>query len=271
MSYSNPNSKQIETRSCLVPEYKIARSKDELEGAFGLCFQSYLRAGLVIENPSGLRLTPFHLLPESEVLIGKAGDTVFSTMSLFCDGELGLPMDSIYPREIENLRSQGLRLAEVGSLADRRSSTRRYMESFIALGRLLSQAAVYRNIDALVVVCHPKHAKLYRRMMGFQQIGEYTECPYANGNPAVALVLEFETSSEPLKEQFLGTPLAPAELMPYQWPLETWKFFNQVLEMDGEIARVTNLKGFYPAPEARTPLNVLDSLPNTNHQSNILR
>ena len=249
-----------------TPEFAIARSIYELERAFELCYRSYHKSGLVVENPSGMRLTPYHLLNGSEVLIGKLDKVVFSTMSFFCDGELGLPMEKMYRSEIEGLRDQGLRIAEVGSLADRRTSSRRYIESFIKLGRLLAQASSARGIDTLVVAVHPKHARLYRRMMGFQQMGDHTQCPYANGNPAEALYLRFDQLSPKIEEQFFGDPLSAEELKPYQWTCETQEYFDRVLQSDGKIAKLTKLKNYYhwDVGSSNQPRSLPSALPDSN-------
>ena len=246
------------------PEFAIARSELELEKAFQLCYCSYHRAGLVVDNPSGMRLTPYHLLEDSEVLIGKLDEVVFSTMSFFRDGILGLPMEKMYQREIDGLRQLGLRIAEVGSLADRRSSPRRYIETFVKLGRLLAQASASKGINALVIAVHPKHAKLYRRMMGFKRMGDLTQCPYANGNPAEALYLRFDQLSAEIEEKFFGSPLSAEELEPYQWSQITREYFGRVLTNDSEIAKLTKLENYYnwgPKTETKSK-NVTRSLPS---------
>ncbi len=225
---------------------KLARSEDELLQAFGLTYESYIRAGLAIDNPSGLRLTPYHLLPSSEVIVAQLEQTVVSTISLFGDGKLGLPMQSMYQREIEVLRNRGYRLAEVGSLADRRASPRRFLTVFAEMGRLLAQVANARNVDTLVAVVHPKHAKLYKRVLGFKQIGDHTDCPYANGNPAEALYLHFDDYlGTELHNQFFGEPIPASQLQPYRWNAETRNYFRRILESDGKIVEVVGIKGYY--------------------------
>lgn len=224
----------------------LARSRADLCQAFRLVFQSYLRAGLAVEKPSGLRLTPHHCLPTSEVLLAKLRSTVTSTLSMFGDCHLGLPMQSMYPIEIDNLRDQGLKLAEIGCLADRRQGPVRFMETFGRLGRLLAQVGQARGIDAFVVATHPKHARWYKRLMGFRQIGDHTECPYANGNPAVALVLKFdEHIGTPLYDQYFGDPIQAEELAPFYWDEETQEYFQKVLDRDNKIASLAGIQGYY--------------------------
>ncbi|WP_063870273.1 N-acyl amino acid synthase FeeM domain-containing protein [Novipirellula maiorica] len=224
----------------------LARSREDLRQAFRLVYQSYYDAGLAVDTPSGMRLTPFHLVPTTEVLVAKLDDTVTSTLSMIGDGYLGLPMQSMYPREIKELRDQGLRLAEIGSLADRRDSPVRFIETFAELGRLLVQVAHSRGIDGFVVATHPKHARLYKRVMGFRQIGELSDCPYANGNPAVALVLKFdEHAGTSLHERYFGNPCPPSDLVQYRWDRDTRSYFRRALQRDKTIATLAGIQGYY--------------------------
>lgn len=220
-----------------VQTYSLARSREDLAQAFELVYDSYYLAGLVDLNGTGLRITPYHLLPTSEVLVAKMDRVVTSTLSIFGDGYLGLPMESMYPGEIESLRSQGLQLAEIGSLADRRCTQIRFIETFAQLGRLLAQVAQNRGIDGIVAAVHPKHARLYKRVMGFRQIGDLSDCPYANGNPAVALFLRFEEhKGTPLYDKYFGDPLAASELKQYRWSRETRDHFRRIMDLEVERA-----------------------------------
>lgn len=227
-------------------KFGLARSRDDLTQAFRLVFDSYYDAGLVTEKPSGIRLTPHHLMPTSEVLVARLEDTVVSTLSMFADGYLGLPMESMYGEQIQSLRDDGLRLAEIGCLADRRHAPIRFMDAFIQLGRLLAQICQVRGIDALVAVMHPKHARLYQRVMGFRQIGDLSQCPYANDNPAVAVYMRFDDHrGTPLYDRYFSDPWPQKELLQYRWDSETRKHFREILERDNAIAATAGIKGYY--------------------------
>ena len=227
-------------------EIKIARSEEELFAAFRLTYRSYSRSGLVADNPSRLRLTPFHLLPESEVLIAKIRGTVISTISFFVDGKYGLPMEAIYPQEISRLRQRGLRIAEVGSLADRRSEQFRFIETLALMARLLAQSAVHRSVDTLVAVVHPRHAKLYKRLLGFKQIGDHTSCPYANGNPAEAMYLRFaDYDGTNFLDRFFNDPIATCELEAFDWPEELKCYLQRILNSDSKIAKIVGVENYH--------------------------
>lgn len=230
--------------------YKIAQSREELRDSFTLVYHSYRRAGLVNENESQVRLTPFHLLPTTEVFVTKLQEKVVSTVSLIGDGELGLPLESIYPKNVELIRKRGLRMGEIGSLADRRDSPVRFIETFATMGRMLAQVAKQRGYDGLVAAAHPKHARLYQRILPFEQIGQTVDCPYANGNPAVMLALVFDDHcGSELYERFFGSMSNATDTTPCPWDRETYEFFNQLLHanhlqserpLSGQTAAVTS-------------------------------
>ncbi|MCD0458861.1 N-acyl amino acid synthase FeeM domain-containing protein [Roseiconus lacunae] len=222
--------------------YKIANSVDELRQSFSLIYESYRHAGLVAEKPSGIRLTPFHLLKSTEVFVTLLEDVVVSTISLAGDGDLGLPLESIYADNVRIIRRRGLKMAEIGSLADRRESPVRFIETFAGMGRLLAQVAMARGYDGLVAATHPKHARLYSRILPFEQIGCEVSCPYANGNPAVMLALVFEDHhGSELYERFFGSLSQSSDTSSQPWSEETRNYFAQFVDhrepaIDGELA-----------------------------------
>ncbi|EMI44609.1 N-acyl amino acid synthase FeeM domain-containing protein [Rhodopirellula sp. SWK7] len=215
--------------------YRIAHERDELSEAFGLVYRSYLRAGLVGENEEQIRITPFHFLPTTEVFVTRYMEQVVSTVSLVGDGFLGLPLETIYPSEVKQLRANGLRMAEIGCLADRRESPVRFMETFATMGRMLAQAAKVRGYDGLVAATHPRHARLYKRILPFVQIGDVNECPYANGNPAVMLSLRFDDhKGTNLYERFFGSMASALDVECRPWSNETRNYFKQFLQSKEE-------------------------------------
>ena len=212
-------------------EYGIAHQRPELESAFALIYQSYRRAGLMEENELGIRVTPYHLLPTTEIFVTKYEDTVVSTVSLIGDGELGLPLESIYRQDVGVMRSSGLRMAEIGCLADRRNSPVRFVETFSTMGRMLAQVAKDRGYHGLVAATHPKHARLYSRILPFEQVGEETQCPYANGNPAVMLALVFDQYRDTsLYERFFGSMANQAETNYRPWTDDARRYFEQAVD-----------------------------------------
>jgi hypothetical protein len=207
----------VRANVCSDIQLKVASTREERQATFELIYRSYLRAGLCVENGSTMRVTPYQLLPSTDIIIAELRGQVISTVSLVRDGELGLPMEEIYPEEVAARRRAGVRLAEVSCLADRRQGTARFFGLFCELARVMAQLADKTGVDELLVVVHPRHAPLYRRYMAFEQIGGKREYSAVEGNPAVALSLNFAMAhAEKPKswQEFFGQRLPEEVLQP---------------------------------------------------------
>lgn len=175
-------------------DYQIARSLDERFDALHLVYEAYLQAGLIESNEHRMRVTPYHLLPSTTIFTARreTGEVIF-TMSLVGDADLGVPMETIYEREINDRRLRGLRMAEVSCLAADPAKGGGGFEVFIHLCRLMTAHALWEGYDELVIAVHPRHAKFYRRMLAFEVFGELREYPSVKDHPAVALNLDLHT------------------------------------------------------------------------------
>lgn len=201
-------------------ECGLASTRREREAAFGLIYQAYVRAGLASANVHGKRVTPYQLLPTTTIFNahlthGPEAGLVFSTVSLIGDGEMGLPLERVYPQLVAERRNAGIRLAEVSCLADRRHDFRRFFSVFCALNRWMIQFARAQRIDQVLVAVHPKHARFYTRNMGFEIVGDVTQYPTVGNRPAVALCFDFarnDRSPFPYYDHFFGTPI-PGHLL----------------------------------------------------------
>ena len=171
--------------------YKIASTREERESAFRLIYRSYFDAGLTDPNASQMRVSPYHMLPTTQMFVAMIDDEVIFSVSLVPNGALGLPMESIYPREVAQRRRLGQRLAEVTCLADRPSSLRDSFPVFLQLCRLMVQYACRQQIDQILVAVHPRHVGFYRRTLRFELIGNQRDYPMVRNRPAVPLVLDF--------------------------------------------------------------------------------
>lgn len=213
-------------------EISLARSVSDLMGSFKILYDAYVRVGLVNENPHQVRLTPFHLLPSTEVIVAKLGEIVTSTITMVPDSDAGLPMDNMYGEELDRLRKSGLQIAEIGCLADRRRSPIRFIKVFGELARLAVQVASSRGIGGLVVATHPRHAGFYSRSFGFQQFGGIESCPYVKGNPAVGMLLDFNRiRNTELHDCLFGNPFEEKSLVRKPWDSETLGHLRRLLEL----------------------------------------
>jgi len=214
-------------------ECRIVATQEERAAAFRLVYSSYLRAGLTEPNWHGMRVTPYHLLPTTEMFAAVCEGEVISTVSLMLDGELGLPMESVYEREIAARRRQGVRMGELSCLADRRSDFKRSFPMLVRLCRLVAQYARTRGLHELVVAVHPRHSRFYQRFMAFMPIGNKKAYPSARNHPAVALCLNFEQVDRERPrnwEMFFGQLIPPAQLKPQPITREQCNYFGSMLD-----------------------------------------
>lgn len=197
--------------------FTIARARREYLGAFRLVYQAYVDAGLAKPNPFGMRVTPFQLLPSTEVMVAVRGSDVVATVSLVRDGELGLPMEAVYAAEVASLRHHGGRVAEVSCLADAHQGDDRSPAVTLRLMSLMAQCAQIRGVNQLLIAVHPRHARFYQRFTAFEPLGGLTNYQAVCNRPAVALALDLDRAPidhPDLYQRFFGAPL-PADVLAY--------------------------------------------------------
>ena len=195
-----------------VPHRLLAQ---ELFAAFRLVCEQYVRSGLMKPNSQRMRVTPYHLLPTTEVLVALDRGDVTCTMSVVLDGERGLPMESVYHEEVAGLRLRRISLAEVSCLADAHDSTTKSESALFQLMPLVAAIAYRRGADQLLIAVHPRHARFYHRFLGFNMIAEERTYGQVCGKPAVALAMDLHglAANHPRVYQWLfGQPFPDAVL-----------------------------------------------------------
>lgn len=174
----------------------------ELRGAFSLLYQNYLAKGLLRPDPLGLRYTHYNLLPESATFVAATPARTLATFSLIPDTRsFGLPMDALYRKELDRLRT-GTRPAEISGLAVAPSYESVSLLLILNLVRLMYHYAGKIGVTDLVVACHPRHARLYTRLFGFEQMGPLRTYRAVNDAPAVALRLCLADAEERYRAEY---------------------------------------------------------------------
>lgn len=172
------------------PVIKLASCVGDWMSAFTLVYEAYVHSNLALPNPCGLRVTPYQLLPTTEILIATHQDRAICTMSLVRDGRLGLPLEELYAEQVAWRRQQGIRLAEVSCFADYQSDQKTGFTVTIALMSLAAQCAKSRGVDEALIAIHPRHVAFYERFLGFEVIGEERSYATVLDQPAVAMALD---------------------------------------------------------------------------------
>lgn len=221
---------------------KIAGTLEERVAAFRLVYDNYLQAGLIDPNPDAFRVTPYHLLPTTNVFIAEAGGEVICTVTLIGDGQLGLPMESIYSAEVNAARSQGLYVGEVSCLAFQQVQFKQFLAVFVQLTRLMAQHARAYGMDQFLIAIHPRHARFYERFMGFKRIGNPKQYPSVRNAPAVALCLDFsyvDRHRPACYDQYFKTPMPMSELRPQRMSAEEIDYFRTAAETSEQWVPMT--------------------------------
>jgi hypothetical protein len=226
---------------------RIAGTLRERVDAFGLVYRRYREAELIEPNPYRLRVTPYHLLPTTNTFIAVENSRTICTVTLIGDGELGLPMESIYRDEILACRRRNLYVGEVSCLAFEPMDTGRFLMVFMQLTRLMAQHARSYGMDQFVIAVHPQHARFYQRFMGMEQVGPLKTYPSVQNAPAVACCLDFaaiDRTRPKCWDSYFGSRLPESAIRSRPMGDNEISYFQPVAEYAGA-----------PAPHAAFPRN----------------
>jgi len=173
--------------------FEVARSLDDVLEAWGLLYEAYVRVGFISPNPFELHAVPQAIGPHTLVMLGHVGEGVVSTISGIVDNPRGLPLDSVYPEELDALRAQGRKLIEVGLFGDRRILTGeadRTIHAIFELMRYTYYFGAYLGATDFVCGIPPRRARLYSRAFGFRPVGEVKSYATVEDNPVQLLHAE---------------------------------------------------------------------------------
>jgi hypothetical protein len=187
--------------------FRVAVTPEDYLSAFNLVYKVFVKTGYTSPSPTPFRLAPQHCNNKSRVFIGIHNDgnidKLIYSISIFPDSKNGLPMDMVFKKELDLLRSKGRFIVEAGHLAADPSYKMNNMNVPMLGNKILHQYA-YRHLSAddIVIAIHPKHRWIYEDLFLFEKIGEIKEYAYANNNPAVAMRLDLRTMKENYKKEY---------------------------------------------------------------------
>jgi hypothetical protein len=165
-------------------------------------------ASLLIEKMyswRGYEADPVSRNPNKITLVAHQGDKVAGTVTLGLDGSMGLVVDELYKTEVDKLRGQGRKIAELTKLAVDESSASKSVLAAIFHIAFIYAFHIHKYSDFVIEV-NPRHALFYKRMLGFNLIGEEKMCPRVNA-PAVLLHLDLDYINQRIA--ILGGVLPP--------------------------------------------------------------
>lgn len=191
----------------------LAETPADVRGAVRLLHEVYSRCGIIRPNTAGLHVTKYNALPTTMIFVAKEGSRVVGTLSMVLDTPLGLPMDSTHRPELDALRGQGLRLAEVVGTAC--SEDYRGSGLVFYLYRTMVHAALRANLDRVVMRASRKGALLYQELMVCEVLGQLRPDPLLNNKAFAALALDLRSCERRGFHRFNG--LAPYVTTPHYY------------------------------------------------------
>lgn len=212
-------------------EITIARSKIDIENSFGLVYKSYLEAGLIAPNDLSLKISPYHLLPTTEIIVAKKDGRIIATATLIIDSKLGIPADNFCREEMDELRSKDISLAEIVSLASDKSSPH-FIGTLKEMTKLMAQVAKSRKCNGIIAITNHNHANLFVKRFGFKKINEPKLCPFSNRGQCTVLLLDLNHLKDSITHKYLfGKPFSQKELEMFLWPKDLISHFIGFLEI----------------------------------------
>ncbi len=187
--------------------FRMAETPGDYLSAFNLVYRVFLETGYIKSNRTPFRLAPQHCHSESRVFMGLQNggenDKLIYSISVFPDSDDGLPMDSVFKKELDLLRANGRFIVEAGHLAADPSCKMNNMNIPMLGNKMLHQyASDHLNADDIVIAIHPRHRWIYEDLLLFKKIGAIDEYSYANNNPALAMRLDLRTVKEDYKKVY---------------------------------------------------------------------
>ncbi len=186
-------------------ELKVADQLDELEACFRLLHDSYVGAGFMRPDPSGLRVTIYHALPTTTTLCAKFDGRVVGTLSIVREGVFGFPLQSAF--DLSPVRAGFGRLAEISALAIDPAFRRTGGKLLFPLMKFMYEyCREYFDTRHIVIAVNPEKIELYESLLLFDrlQAAVVDSYAFANGAPAVGATLDLLRAPERFQAAYSG-------------------------------------------------------------------
>ncbi|MEE4235212.1 MAG: hypothetical protein V2I51_00680 [Anderseniella sp.] len=176
---------------------RLATNEDRRKSASMLIEKMYSWRGYETDN--------LNRDPNRITLVAHQENQVAGTITLGLDSDKGLVVDELYKAEIDALRARGRKIAELTKLAvDENAASKSVLAALFHIAFIYA-FHIHKFTDFVIEV-NPRHVLFYKRMLGFNLIGEERMCPRV-GAPAVLLHLDLDYIDRKITE--LGGSLPP--------------------------------------------------------------
>lgn len=203
MQLSNRWAKNItmedkQKENMLHAEFRVARTKEELELCYGIVHREWERIGYV-RGGYPQRYSVYNALPTTTTFVGvtKPGGEVFMTATLIPDSAIGMPIDVVFKDKLAEYRAAGKKIAEVSMLAfdsfadstESKEIEGKRLTFLVQMFRLILSYARRKGVELFCVKVHTRHAALYEKLM-FDDFGEIRMMPLLSDMPVRGKILD---------------------------------------------------------------------------------
>tara|TARA_Y100000034_G_C6892147_1_gene410655 strand:- start:1153 stop:1836 length:684 start_codon:yes stop_codon:yes gene_type:complete len=168
----------------------VADNIDVIIKSWQLVYSEYLAAGFIKSNPFNIFTYHCILNKYSYVLYYLLNDEVVLTITLAEDKGYNSSLFSLFPEEIEKIRSEKKKVAELCLLA-RSQKAKLRMRDILSLMKATVQIAYMYEFDYFLIAVHPSHVSFYHRFFTMYPISEVKEYKNLNNQPAILLKGDF--------------------------------------------------------------------------------
>lgn len=179
-------------------EVVVCHHQKEFEMAFSLLHDSYVEQGLMNAQAEGIRCGLHSFLPETATILAKFNGLIVGTLSLNLDSTLGLPSDTEFKKEIDELRMQeGSRIVEVtGFAVDRDFRNQGNAVSLLLMKFLYVYSRDWLKGSHLVCAVRKKVQDFYKALFLFERRGPVVRYRAVNGVEGVFLSMDINKRHE---------------------------------------------------------------------------
>lgn len=205
---------------------RIATTRRELVEAFELVYSSYLAKGYIRPHPGRIVYQAAFGLPSTRTLVAvtPSGD-IAGTLSIVGDNLRGFQLESTYPLEVQSLRNDSRKSAEITCLTTENTGGSRPREIFVALTQFTIHYALWHGYDDLLMALHPRHYRFYWRLFRVDPLGPPRAHQIVEGSPSLFCRIDLanlERNMTPelsrqyfpcrfAQSEFLRPPISPAD------------------------------------------------------------
>lgn len=170
--------------------FKQAETEDEISQALELVYDSYRELDYIDANAAKKRITKFHSLPTTIILIAKINEEVVGTISIIPDSAFGIPSDSTW--NLEKFRLNGKNIAEISSLAIKKEFRRKRGKLLFPLFKIMYIFCTrFFNIDGIIAATTLEVEPFYTDILLFEKTSPQVarENLSVKGNPSTCCYL----------------------------------------------------------------------------------